>query len=72
MGAHQNPVQRAVVLGVAVVGAGLDGTFDALVCVVFHFIFLLLIGYNASMPRIPHLNPRKNLPIRCFFVFGMI
>jgi hypothetical protein len=41
MGANQNPVQRAVVLGVAVIGAGFDGTFDALVCMTVHKNFLL-------------------------------
>ena len=41
MGTNQNAVQRAVVLGIAMVGAGLNGTFDALVCVAIHFVFLL-------------------------------
>ena len=36
MSAHQNLVQRAVVLVLAVVGTVLDGTFDTLVCVVVH------------------------------------
>ena len=36
MGAHQNPVQGAVVLLVAVVCAGLHGAFNALVCVAVH------------------------------------
>ena len=44
MGAHQNPVQRAVVLAVAVVSAGLDGAFDALVSVTIHSCILLLFG----------------------------
>ena len=41
VGAHQNPVQGAVVLAVAVVGAGLNGAFDALVCMAVHVEFLL-------------------------------
>jgi hypothetical protein len=36
VGTHQNTVQRAVVLAVAVVCAGLNGAFDTLVCVVVH------------------------------------
>ena len=36
MGTHQDPVQRAVVLAVAVVSALLDGTFDALVSMAVH------------------------------------
>ena len=39
MGTHQNPVQRAVVLGVAVVCAGLNGTFDALIGMAIHNSF---------------------------------
>ena len=41
VGTHQNLVQRAVVFGVTVIGAGLDGTFDALVCIAVHIRFLL-------------------------------
>ena len=41
VGAHQNPVQRAVVLGIAVIGTGFDGTFDALVGMAVHSDFLL-------------------------------
>ena len=36
VGTHQNPIQGAVVLGVAVVSAGLDGAFDALVGMAVH------------------------------------
>ena len=36
MGTHHDLVQRAVVLGVAVVSALLDGAFDALVGIVVH------------------------------------
>ena len=44
MGAHQDPVQRAVILGVAVIGAGLYSTFDTLVCMTIHNENLLLFG----------------------------
>ena len=43
MGAHQNAVQRAVVLAVAVVCTLLNGAFDTLVCIVIHNSFLLLL-----------------------------
>ena len=33
---HQNLVQRAVVLILTVISTGLDGTFNALVCVTVH------------------------------------
>ena len=36
MGTHQNPVQRAVVLTVTVVGTGLNGAFDALIGMTIH------------------------------------
>ena len=42
MGADHDAVQRAVVLGVAMVSALLDGTLDALVCMTVHIHFLLL------------------------------
>ena len=38
---HQDPVQRAVILTVAVIGTLLDGTLDTLVCVAIHMVFLL-------------------------------
>ena len=50
MGANQDPVQRAVVLTVAVVSTGLNGALDALICVIVHFLFLLLFGFLPSMP----------------------
>jgi len=43
MGANQDPVQRTVVLVLAVVCTLLDGTFNALVCVTVHAIFLLCL-----------------------------
>ena len=51
VGTHQNPVQRAVILTVAVVGALLNGTFDTLVCMAVHIEFLLFSGFCASMAR---------------------
>ena len=50
VGAHQNLVQRAVVLVLAVVCAVLNGTFDALVGVVVHLKILLFIWFGCSMP----------------------
>ena len=44
MGAHQNAIQRAVVLAVAVVCARLNGAFDALICIAVHSSFLLLLN----------------------------
>ena len=63
MGAHQDPVQRAVVLILAVVSALLDGAFDALVCMTVHRFLLLLLdswivcaaegkAYTKSLPII--------------------
>ena len=46
---HQNPVQRAVVLVLAVISALLDGTLDALVGMAVHGHFLLLNGFDPSM-----------------------
>ena len=54
--AHKDPLQGAVVCVVAVVGAGLYGAFDALVCVFVHGRFLLLFGFAFSMaPRIGNM-----------------
>ena len=36
MGTHQDAVQGAVVLGIAVVGTGLDGAFNAFVGMAIH------------------------------------
>ena len=46
MGAHQDAIQRAVVLAVAVISALLNGAFDTLVCVAIHRFFLLLLKFN--------------------------
>ena len=40
VGAHQDPVQGAVVLAGAVVGAFADGTLNALVCMAVHGPYL--------------------------------
>ena len=49
MGTHQNTVQRAVVLAVAMVCALLDGTLDTLICMAVHVRFLLLFEFRLSM-----------------------
>ena len=49
MGAHQDLVQRAVVLSVAVVSAGLDGAFDTLVGIAVHCDILLFFEIGVSM-----------------------
>ena len=56
VGAHQDAVQGAVVLGVAVIGAGLDGAFDALVGMAVHVLFLLFVWYGLSMARNKELS----------------
>lgn len=42
VGTNQNAFQRAVVLGIAMMGTLMDSTFDALVCMAIHSLFLLL------------------------------
>ena len=44
MGTHHDPLQRAVVLSVAVVSALGNGAFDALVGMTVHIHFLLYFG----------------------------
>ena len=44
MGAHQNVVQRTIVLGIAVISAGLDGTLDALVGLAVHDVSSFILG----------------------------
>lgn len=63
MGAHLNVLQRAVVLGVTVIGALLNGAGDALVCVVIHVLSLLLIGFCGSITG----NENFNLTKYCIF-----
>ena len=69
MGTHQDTVQRAVVLIVAVISAGLNGAFDALVCIVVHKNSLLLFRFRHSMAHFPRviLSNASNLA----FVFGL-
>ena len=43
VGTYQDPVQGAVVLTVAVIGALLDSTFNRLVCVAVHHDILLFL-----------------------------
>ena len=43
MGAHHDLVQGTIVFGVAVVSAGLNGAFDALIGMTIHIRFLLSI-----------------------------
>ena len=45
MGAHQNPVQGAVVCFITVMSALLYGAFNALVCVTIHCFLLLLLEW---------------------------
>ena len=49
MGAHHDPLQRAVVLGVAVVSTLGNGALDALVSVAVHNQFLLFFSFEISM-----------------------
>ena len=58
MGAYQDAVQGAVVCLIAVMGALLDSTFNALVCVTVHDDFLLLFQDGVSMA-----GKRKNMQI---------
>ncbi len=49
MGADQDAIQGTVVFRIAVISTLLNGAFDALVCLVIHVLFLLLIGFWISM-----------------------
>ena len=51
MSAHLNPLQRAVVLILAVVCALGNGALDALVSVTVHSQFLLLFEFEISMAK---------------------
>ena len=51
MGTHQNPLQRAVVLLAAMVGAGLHSAVDALVGMTVHIPFLLPGLLALVLPR---------------------
>ena len=63
--AYQNAIQAAVVLVVAVVSAGLNGAFNALVGVVVHGHFLLCFGFLLSMPQ-------ESQFIHCIFYKNML
>ena len=66
MGTHQDSVQRAVVLTVAVVGAGLNGAFNALVCMAVHGHFLLFVWYGISMAHRQETKRGKNFLFLAF------
>ena len=51
MGAHQNAVQRAEVCILAMVGALLNSTLNALVCVATHRDLLLIFVINIEYPE---------------------
>ena len=59
VGTHQNTIQRAVVLAVAVVSTGLNGTLDALICVVIHNALPPSFGFGFSMAFNPGMNHGK-------------
>ena len=59
VGTHKDPVQRTVVLILAVIGTLLDGAFDALVGMTVHGIFLLLNDFGLSMPPDVKYNPER-------------
>ena len=68
MGAHQNLIQRTVIFSVTMVGAGLDGALDALVCVAVHVLFLLLIWYAISMTHRKERNRGNNFLFVAFCI----
>ena len=49
VGTNQDAIQRAVVLGIAMVGASLDGALNTFVGIAFHHDFLLFIWCKVSM-----------------------
>ena len=51
MGADLDPIQRAVVLGFAVVGALMNGALHALVGMAAHNLYLLLRRFRHSLLR---------------------
>ena len=56
MGTYQNPVQRAVVLGVAVISTLLDGTFDALIGIAVHNGASFVFGFGVSIAQSSKIN----------------
>ena len=65
MGAHQDAVQTAVVFRVAVISAGLNGALNALVGMMVHGLFLLLLNYGLIM------CPKRQF-MHCFFCQNVI
>ena len=59
MGTHQDPVQRAVVLAVAVISTGLDGAFDTLVGMAIHKNASFCFGFGNSMAQEKEFMRRK-------------
>ena len=59
MGAHQNLVQRTVVLVAAVVSTLLDGTLDTLVGMAVHKKASFSIGFGNSMDIFPKTIQEK-------------
>ena len=72
VGTHQNPVQRAVVLAVAVICAGLYGAFDTLVCIVIHDALPPSFGFGFSMSFQIKIEPWKKFPFHCFSECPMV
>jgi len=52
MGTHQDPIQGTVVLLLAVVGALLNRTFDALIGMAIHILTLLYFAGNPFSPGV--------------------
>ena len=73
MSTHQNAVQRAVVLTVAVISTGLNGAFDTLVCIVVHGFSLLLLDLSLVWLAAVERNMEK-FPFALLFLqpHGMI
>ena len=72
VGTHQNAVQRAVVLAVAVICAGLYGAFDTLVCIVIHDALPPSFGFGFSMSFQIKIEPWKKFPFHCFSECPMV
>ena len=51
MGAYQDPLQRAEVGILAMIGALLNSTFNALVCMAVHSVFLLIFRMILEFPQ---------------------
>ena len=72
MGAHQDLVQGAVVLTLAVVCALLNGAFDALVGIAVHIVFLLFIGFCNSMATDTEIMQTEIFAFDCFSKKDMV